>query len=67
MSLEAAEAVVKVRIAHKDEHLVLGVTYAAAGLLDAPKPSSVRWRPQIRVERGSKFLRSLREMRTGQK
>jgi hypothetical protein len=68
MSLEAAEAVVKARIAHKDQHLVLGVTYAAAGLLDE---AEAEFRELAEANPGSSvaadLLRSLREMRAGQK
>jgi hypothetical protein len=68
MSLDAAEAVVKARIAYKDEHLVLGVTYAAAGLLDeaeAELGALAAANPGSSV--AADLLRSLREMRTGQK
>jgi hypothetical protein len=68
LSLDAAETVVKARIAHKDEHLVLGVTYAAAGLLDE---AEVEFRALATANPGSSvaadLLQSVREMRTREK
>jgi hypothetical protein len=68
LSVEATEAVVKARIAHKDEHLVLGVTYAAAGLLDEAEAefrALAEANPVSSV--ATDLLRSVRERRTAQK
>jgi hypothetical protein len=68
LSLETAEAVAKARLAHKDQHLVLGVTYVAAGLLD---DGEAEFRALVAANPGSsvaaELLRSVREIRTGQK
>jgi hypothetical protein len=68
LSLEAVAMVMTARFAHKGDHLVLGVTYAAAGLLDE---AETELRALVAANPGASvaedLLRSVRELRTGQK
>jgi hypothetical protein len=63
-----ADAVAKARVAHKGEHLVLGLTYAAHGLLDEAERE---FRALATANPHSSVVedlsRSLREMRNGQR